>query len=75
MSEVLVLLKEKWLWIIICCLILIFILPFFIVMVLLTLPEPLNAIATLSLIILWGVVAGYKDWLIDRKKETSTRRS
>jgi len=75
MSEVLILLKEKWLWIIICCLILIFILPFFIVMVLLTLPEPLNAIATLSLIILWGVVAGYKDWLIDRKKETSTRRS
>jgi len=75
MSEALVLLKEKWLWIIICCLILIFILPFFIVMVLLTLPEPLNAIATLSLIILWGVVAGYKDWLIDRKKETSTRRS
>jgi len=74
MSEVLILLKEKWLWIIICCLILIFILPFFIVMVLLTLPEPLNAIATLSLIILWGVVAGYKDWLIDRKKETSTRR-
>ena len=74
MSEVLILLKEKWLWIIVCCLILIFILPFFIVMVLLTLPEPLNAIATLSLIILWGVVAGYKDWLIDRKKEMSTRQ-
>jgi len=74
MSEVLILLKEKWLWIIVSCLILIFILPFFIVMVLLTLPEPLNAIATLLLILLWGVVTGYKDWLMHRKKEMSTRQ-
>jgi hypothetical protein len=63
MSEIL---KEKWLWIIILSLILITVGSFLIVYLILILPFPLNTILFVGLLILWGVVSGYKEWL---KKE------
>lgn len=56
-------LSEKWFWIIVVALIFIFIGSIAIVLVLVYLPPPWNAIATIIIIVLWGVVSGYKDWV------------
>jgi len=66
-------LTEKWLWIIIAVLILIVVTPFFIVWAILILPPPLNAIATICLVVLWGVAAGYKDWITSKRKEEAEK--
>lgn len=66
-------LKEKWIWIIISALILITLGSLLIVYLILILPFPLNTVVFLGLMILWGVVAGYKEWLRkegDREKKT-----
>jgi len=63
-------LKEKWLWIIILSLILITLGSLLIVYLILILPFPLNTIFFVGLIILWGIVSGYKEWLQkERSKE------
>ena len=63
------LLSEKWLWIIIVAIIAIITTPLIVVYVILLLPFPYNTIATIALVAIWGVVAGYKDWIISKRKD------
>jgi len=66
-------LTEKWLWIIIIVLSLILVLPLAIVLLILYLPFPLNTVAIACLIIGWGIAAGYKEWVISKRKEEKQR--
>jgi len=63
--------REKWIWIIIGLCILILVLPWAVLWVILQMPTILAAVFAWTLIISWGVVAGYKDWLMDAKKRKS----
>lgn len=62
-------LAEKWLWILIVALILITLVPLVMVLVILILPFPFNTLATILVVLGWGVVAGYKEWIISKRKE------
>jgi len=62
-------LTSRWYWTIIAITSAIVITPFLIVMLILTLPSPWSFLATILLIIGWGLVAGYKDWIIAKAKE------
>jgi len=48
---------------------LIIILPLVIIWFILQLPPSLALVATVLLIILWGVAAGYKDWILYKEQE------
>jgi len=62
-------LTERWLWIIILVIFLIIATPLAVLWIILNLPFPYNTIATILLVILWGVAAGYKEWVIEKRKE------
>jgi len=62
-------LTEKWLWIIIGSLVLILVTPLIVLWVILTLPPVLKVTATIILLICWGIVAGYKDWIVSSRGE------
>jgi len=66
-------LTQKWLWIIIFSLISIVVFPFLLVLLIISLPPPYNAIATVILVIGWGVAAGYKDWIISKGEEQAEK--
>jgi hypothetical protein len=61
-------LREAWLWIIIFFLIMILVGPFVILYLLLLLPVQLRVGSTFLIIILWALVGGYKDWVMDKRK-------
>jgi len=63
------LLFNRWLWITVSCLALIALGPFFVLSFILALPQELMGVATLMLILGWGIAAGYKDWVIARRQE------
>jgi hypothetical protein len=65
---------QKWLWIIILALTLISVLPFIIIYVILFSPPPYNAIIVFSILACWGVVAGYKEWVLFKKNEQSKKK-
>lgn len=65
-------LKEKWLWIIILALISITLGALLIVYLILILPFPLNTVVFVGLIILWGIVSGYKEWLQKERSKEKT---
>jgi len=62
-------LSEKWLWIIALAIILICTVPLVVVWVILNLPSEMRLFVTILIVIGWGVVAGYKDWIINKRKE------
>jgi uncharacterized membrane protein YidH (DUF202 family) len=62
-------LSEEWLWIIILSFIAILVGPLLIVWFILALPGELKILATILIIVGWGVAAGYKDWLQAKRKE------
>lgn len=61
-------LKEKWFWITILAMILVVFGSMLIIYCILLLPYPLNTIGILGLVLLWGVVSGYKEWLRKEKE-------
>jgi len=63
------LLASRWLWITIVGSIAVVTLPWFLIYFIVVLPFPLNAILNWTIIIGWGVAAGYKDWQLYKKKE------
>jgi len=69
MSEIKEILSEKWFWIIVLSLILILVGSMIIVLVIVYLPSPYNAILTILIIVVWGIAAAYKDWLKEKEKE------
>lgn len=68
-------LSEEWLWIIILALAAILVLPFVIIWVVLLLPAELKILATVFIVVGWGVAAGYKDWLVTRRREEESKSS
>ena len=64
---------DKWFWFTILSVITIVVLPLIIVFFLIQLPDEVKLVSMIALIVLWGVVSGYKDWVIARRKETEQR--
>lgn len=62
-------LTSKWYWIIVSIGITVFVIPYILVLVIVCLPSPINAIVTVGIIIAWGIAAGYKDWITSKEKE------
>jgi hypothetical protein len=56
-------LKEVWLWITIFACISIAVGSFFLVWLILQLPDAYRGVAVFALIICWGIASGYKDYL------------
>jgi len=65
--------SEEWLWLIIIALAAILILPLLIVWVILALSAELKVVATILIVVGWGVAAGYKDWLVAKRREEENR--
>jgi len=61
-------LQNKWFWLIVVSLFLIVIAPFLVVWAISYLPPELKIAAMIGLVILWGVVSGYKDWITSKRK-------
>lgn len=66
--------SEQWLWIIILALIAILVVPILIIWLILALPAELKMVSTFLIIIGWGVAAGYKDWLVEKRREEEKKR-
>lgn len=68
-------LTSRWYWIIVIMGCAIMITPFIFVLILLYLPTPVNALGMFAIVVGWGVVAGYKDWILEQRakqKQKST---
>ena len=61
-------LTEKWLWFIILSLFMILFGSWILLWIILLLPSPFGTFLLLAIIGAWGIVAGYKDWIIDKRK-------
>jgi hypothetical protein len=61
--------KQKWYWIIVLGVSLILLVPLLVVWVLLNLPPFLSLVLTIGIVITWGVVGGYRDWIKNERKE------
>jgi uncharacterized membrane protein len=61
-------LQDKWFWLIVVSIFLIIIVPFLVVWTIFYLPPELKIVAMIGLVILWGVVSGYKDWIVSKRK-------
>jgi len=60
---------DKWTWITILSVFLVIAGPLVIIWGVLNLPADLRIIATICIIILWGVISGYKDWVVSKRRE------
>jgi hypothetical protein len=60
---------NKWLWIIIACASIIVVFPFLIMIALMNSPSWLAGTATILIIVGWGIVGGYKEWSLHKRKE------
>lgn len=67
------LLLNPWLWIIILSISTILIGPFIVLYGILVLPSPYGGLATIAIIVGWGIAAGYKDWAISKRKEEKSK--
>ncbi|MEM2798879.1 MAG: hypothetical protein QW670_03695 [Candidatus Bathyarchaeia archaeon] len=65
---------NKWFFIIVLSVTLIVTVPLVVVWFILQLGPESRLVATVIIILLWGVVAGYKDWIIARRKEEESQR-
>jgi hypothetical protein len=63
------LLLNPWLWITMLGMSAILVGPFIVLYAILALPLPYRGIVTISLIVGWGIAAGYKDWVKGKRKE------
>ncbi len=61
-------LSDAWFWMIVISAFLIIIIPLIVIWTIFYLPPELKLVATICLVILWGVVSGYKDWVISKRK-------
>ena len=68
-------LLDRWAWILVVATTLIVVLPLAVIWLILQLPEMLRLAATIVIFIVWGVVSGYKDWLISKRRESEQETS
>jgi len=62
------LLTEKWFWLIILSLIMILFGSWILLWIFIMLPHPIGTFLLVIILGAWGIVAGYKDWIIDKRK-------
>jgi len=62
-------LLDRWIWIIAASVTLITVVPLVVIWFIVESPPEFRMIATVLIIVVWGVAAGYKDWVIARRKE------
>ena len=60
---------DKWVWITIFSAALVVVVPLLVVWFIISLPAELKIVATIGIILLWGVVSGYKDWVVSKRQE------
>ncbi|MEM2703272.1 MAG: hypothetical protein QXR45_08935 [Candidatus Bathyarchaeia archaeon] len=61
-------LSDIWFWIIVISAALIILIPLVVIWTIFYLPTELKLVATICLVILWGIVSGYKDWITSKRK-------
>ena len=66
---------NRWTWIIILSIILVVIIPLTLIWLILGLPPIFRLIATVVIFILWGIVSGYKDWVISKHQQEEEKTS
>jgi|Deesub1362B_J571_1020462.scaffolds.fasta_scaffold01005_2 hypothetical protein len=66
MSDIL---NTRWFWWIVILGLLVVTLPLLIVWLILSLPAELKLFATVIVFVVWGLVSGYKDWLISKREK------
>jgi type VI protein secretion system component VasK len=64
---------DKWFWITVLSVLLIITVPFLVVWGILYLPPVWALVATIGIIILWGVAAGYKDYVISKRRQSEEK--
>jgi glucan phosphoethanolaminetransferase (alkaline phosphatase superfamily) len=62
-------LKERWYWFIVIGVVLVVVVPLLLVWVILSMDPIIRVIFTVLIILAWGLVSGYKDWLVSKRKE------
>jgi uncharacterized membrane protein YhaH (DUF805 family) len=68
-------LKDRWYWYIVLLVAVIVIVPFIVIYLVLLLPAIWGpAFFMVSLVIVWAVVSGYKDWVTARRKEDEEKK-
>lgn len=60
---------DKWTWIVIFSIVLVLVVPLIVVWTVLQMAPEFRVVATISIIVLWGIISGYKDWVIAKRKE------
>lgn len=73
-STIWIILTSKWFWIIVSLTLFGVLTPLIFILSLLYIPFPYNSLVIILLVICWGIVAGYKDWIISKKREEERRR-
>jgi len=61
-------LSSKWFWIIVVALCAVLAGPLLIIWILLALPGELKLVATILIVIGWGVASGYRDWVVTKRR-------
>ncbi|MGD0029364.1 MAG: hypothetical protein ABSC91_10550 [Candidatus Bathyarchaeia archaeon] len=61
--------SDNWFLITVLSVALIVTVPFLVVWGMLYLPPIWALVATIGIIIMWGVASGYKDWIVSRRRE------
>lgn len=64
---------NTWFWITVLSVLLIVTVPFIAVWGILHLPPMWALVATIGIIILWGVASGYKDYVISKRRESEEK--
>jgi len=61
----------QWLLLSVLLVTMIIALPLVVVWGILNLPSELRIVATICIVVAWGVASGYKEWIISKRKETT----
>jgi len=61
--------SDRWFWITILSVVLVLVVPLAVIWLILQVPPEIRVVATISIIVIWSVVSGYKDWIVSKRKE------
>lgn len=65
---------DKWVLITLIAAVAVIVIPLIVIWIMLQLPSEFALIATILLIILWGVASGYKDWVMSKRREEENKK-
>ncbi|MDH7564415.1 MAG: hypothetical protein QHH24_06025 [Candidatus Bathyarchaeota archaeon] len=65
--------SDKWVWITIAGVVLVIVLPLIVIWGILSMSPEFRMLATVGIVLVWGIVSGYKDWIISQQKEETQK--